>query len=74
MNSFIYNGFQVIEHSLCTEPKIKLSKDVNVSDEFRSMMNAKLEAMFGRKPNAYLANGKLYAHPKIVQQLRRMFG
>lgn len=64
-----YQGIPLKESKLCTLPTISLSKNVNVSDEFRCKINANLERLFGRKPAMFYMNGVYVAHPEIIKAL-----
>ncbi len=50
----IISGYRVVSSPLATEPTLRLSMDVDVSDGFREEFNAWLEATFGRRPCAYV--------------------
>ena len=66
-----YAGIKIVSSPYLTEPVIRLSPDLDVSDEFRAKCNAFYEHLFGRKPAAYMVNNEyLAAHPEIVSAFR----
>ena len=68
-NHNFYQGLPIREDANCTLPAISLSKDINVSDEFRHKIDANLERLFGRKPALFYMYGVYVAHPKIIKAL-----
>ena len=64
-----FSGVPLISSEFCTEPKISISNDCPVSDEFRKKFNSYLEARFGRKPAIFKMGDKIIAHPDIVGKL-----
>lgn len=66
-----YGGIKIVSSPYLTEPVIRLSPDLDVSDEFRAKCDAFYERLFGRRPAAYMINNDyLAAHPEIVSALR----
>ena len=69
-----YQGIPIHPNTLATQPRMTLSKDVMVSDDFRVKQNIWLEGIFGREPTAYMMDtpqGRvMIAHPTIVDSLK----
>lgn len=65
-----YEGLPLVKSDFCTLPAISLSKDLNISDEFRQKVDANLERLFGRKPAMLYMNGVYVAHPDIIRAFK----
>lgn len=78
----MFNGIKVVESVMATEPVIRLSKDVMVTDAFREKCNKFYLDMFGTKPAAYMMSKNalgmneptLLAHPEIIVALKAKLG
>ena len=64
-----FTGVPLIRSEFATVPKIQISSDCPVTDEFRKKFNSYLEALFGREPGMFMVGEKIIAHPDIVEIL-----
>ena len=48
------------------EPKIALSKDIDVSSEFRAQFDAKMLEWFGEQTCVYVIENQIHANPKTI--------
>lgn len=69
-----FGGIPIIKSSLIPEfsPKMKLSEDVDVSDNFRNEFNSWLIGFFGEERTIYFYNHSIATHPQTYRLIERL--
>ncbi len=70
--TFSFGGVDVIESPyVLKRPKMLLSADVPVSDEFRIKMNAWMADFFGYEEQCIIVGNKHFVSPEVYKKLKK---